>query len=169
MRGAVEVKFLNTSHDDMVQDVMDIWGTMDEDTQELSIGLDEFKNAWTDLGGHKLWKSRARAPATDAARRAEERDGTADADAGATEPLTDTAAGRVHAPIPDSDSDEEEDGDAETLYNDIRRANAHATLHRAEMEEDQIFTKRRVQRPPSPPPFIPCHGSRAAPPDCDYG
>jgi hypothetical protein len=79
MRGAVEVKFLNTSHDDMVQDVMDIWGTMDEDTQELSIGLDEFKNAWTDLGGHKLWKSRARAPATGAARRAEERDGTADA------------------------------------------------------------------------------------------
>jgi hypothetical protein len=53
-------------------------------------------------------KSRARAPATGAARRAEERDGTADTDAGATEPLTDTAAGRVHAPIPDSDSDEEE-------------------------------------------------------------
>eukprot|EP01047_Picozoa_sp_COSAG01_P039205 COSAG01_NODE_3225_length_6386_cov_25.050581_2_plen_926_part_00 len=134
--------------DDMVQDVIDIWGTMDEDTQELSIGLDEFKNAWTDLGGHTLWKSRARAPATGAARRAEERDDTADADAGATEPLTDTAASRVHAPIPDSDSDEEEDGDAETLYNDIRRANAHATLHRVETEEDQIFTKRRVQRPP---------------------
>eukprot|EP01049_Picozoa_sp_SAG25_P010063 SAG25_NODE_1058_length_4155_cov_2.109221_1_plen_166_part_00 len=66
--------------DDMVQDVMDIWGTMDEDTQELSIGLDEFKNAWTDLGGHKLWKSRARAPATGAARTAEERDGTFSAD-----------------------------------------------------------------------------------------
>jgi hypothetical protein len=35
----------------MVQDVMDVYGTMDEDTQEQSIGLDEFKNAWTDLGG----------------------------------------------------------------------------------------------------------------------
>jgi hypothetical protein len=54
---------VSNPHDDahcneLTQDVLDIYGELDADTQELSIGLNEFKEAWNDLDGHKLWQSR---------------------------------------------------------------------------------------------------------------